>query len=194
MIIEPIACDPREFGLGESSGYRTPGLHMSDIYNDLYQRLEPKRYDKSKPLDPLRLELGLNFETLLEEGLKTRLKGERPGEFVTEEGIIYSPDLIIFNRSVRLGEIKLTWMSSREVPRERTNGFPPKFSKYFCQMMAYCHHLGTREARLFALFVNGDYTVHAPEFLAWDIEFTQRELDENWAMLLNHARHQKMLV
>lgn len=194
MIITPIKCDPAEFGLGVSSGHRTAGLHISEIYNDLFQKLEPKRYDKSRPMDPLRLEMGLLFESILEEGLKAKFQGgKRPGELVTEEGIIYSPDLIIFDRSVRLGEIKLTWMSSREVPRTVENGLPSKFDKYICQMKAYCYHLDTRDARLIALFVNGDYTVHAPELLGWDLEFSQRELDENWRMLLNHARHTKML-
>lgn len=119
--------------IGVSTAPRTVGLHMSEIYNDLYQDLEPKRYIKGSKPDVLRMEAGLAFEDMLEEGLKRRLAGsERPGEFTTEEGILYTPDLIIFNGETRLGEIKLTWMSSKEVPRELANGFPPKFDKYFC--------------------------------------------------------------
>lgn len=200
MIIEPVKVDFEALGLGISRGHRTPGLHMSDIYNNLFQELEPKRYQKGSAPDALRMELGLNFEDLLEEGLRSRLtvgNAERPGEFTTEEGIIYSPDLIVFNGSTKLGEIKLTWMSSREVPRERTDGgFPPKFDKYFVQMKAYCHNLDLDEARLFAFFVCGNWdrtTGNKPEFLAWDIHFTQRELKENWQMLLNHARHARLL-
>lgn len=178
--------------LGKSHAYRSPGLHMSDIYNDLFQSLEPKRYRKGTPMDPLRLEAGLALEEMLEEGLRRRLIGERPGELVTEEGIIYSPDLLIFNGATRLGEIKLTWMWSKEVPRIEGNSFPPKFDKYVCQMKAYCYHLDTPYARLIVFFVNGkgDST---PELLAWDIEFTRRELEENWQMLMNHARSRRML-
>lgn len=183
--------------MGVSNGPRSPGLHMSSIYDDLYQDLEPKRYIKGSKPDVLRMEAGLAFEDLLEEGIKRRLCADRPGEFTTEEGIIFTPDLIIFDGASaggRLGEIKLTWMSSKEVPRETANGFPPKFDKYFTQMKAYCYHLELGTARLLAFFVNGDYRPPKPELLAWDIEFTSRELEENWRMLVNHARHKRMLI
>jgi hypothetical protein len=167
---------------------------MSEIYNDLYQDLEPNRFKRGSVPDPLRLEAGLAFEDFLEAGLKDRLtKAQRPGEFVTEEGILFTPDLILYNGTNRLGEIKLTWMSTKEVPRVESNGFPPKFDKYFTQMMAYCYHLELEEARLIAFFVNGDYKPPQPELLAWDIKFTQRELRENWQMLLNHAYHKPYL-
>jgi hypothetical protein len=192
VIITPVAHGLEDL-LGKSTAYRSPGLHMSEIYNDLYQDLEPKRYVRGSAPDPLRLEAGLAFEEILEEGLKKRLAGERPGEFTTEEGIIFSPDLIIFNSEIRLGEIKLTWLSTKEVPREQSNSFPPKFDKYFTQMRAYCYHLKLDYARLLAFFVNGNYRPPKPELLAWDIEFTARELRENWQMLLNHARSKPYL-
>lgn len=199
MLITPIAVNPSDLGIGVSAGPRSAGLHMSDIYGSLYQGLEPDRYDKSRPMNPLLLELGLEFESILEQSLKSRLTGvgERCGEFTTEEGIIYSPDLIIFNGHTRLGEIKLTFMSSREMPVEVTDaGFPAKFDKWLVQMKAYCYNLELNYARLYALFVYGDYDRSKgpnPQFRAWDIEFTARELKENWQMLMNHARHARLL-
>lgn len=172
---------------------------MSQLYNSLYQELEPKRFTKGSMPDPLRLETGLALEEMLEEGLKRRLSTEedveRPGEFVTpNEGIIYTPDLIIYTSKERLGEIKLTWMSSREVPREATTrGFPPKFNKYFTQMKCYGHHLEMPLQRLIAFFVNGDYRPSRPELLAWDIEFTAREMRDEWLMVKNHGIHMGLL-
>ena len=197
MIVTPCAHGLEDIiGQNEPGYIRTPGLHMSTIYNDYYQYQDPKRYDKTKPMDVLRLEAGLSWERLLEEAIKDRIGAMgcgRPGELIGPEGIIYSPDLIIFNGSIRLGEIKLTWMSSREVPREKDYGFPPKFEKYLTQMKCYCYCLETPYARLIAFFVNGDYRPPTPELLAWDITFSPRELKEEWATMMNWARHRKML-
>jgi hypothetical protein len=194
---------PVKHGLEDLVGKNPPGyvrgvgLHMSEIYNDLYQDLEPKRYQRGTSPDMLRMEAGLALEAILEEGLKKRLCGERPGEFTDEDtGIIFSPDLVVFNGSTRVGEMKLTWLSSREMPRTPSNNLPPKFSKYTTQMMAYCRCLDTPYARLIGFFINGSYDRKrglAPELLAWDIEFTSRELDENWKMLINHAKRKGML-
>ena len=121
---------------------------------------------------------------------------ERPGEFTTPEGIIYTPDMLIFeDRGLRLGEIKLTWQSSREAPRAEATSFPAKMNKWLTQIKAYCYHLETRLARLYVFYVNGSYGQGGmnPELLSWDICFERRELEENWRMLLNHARHRGML-
>lgn len=191
--------------LGASKNPRSGGLHLSEIYNDLFARLEPKRYSTGGPINKVLLEAGVVFEELLERALVLRLQETigRPEEIVfedEEEGIIIkcSPDLFIIDEqgNFRIGEIKLTWKSSRDVPREAgENGFPPKFKKYFVQMMGYCYVAQTPYARLITLFVNGQYIPGPPEpeLLAWDIEFSTQELQENWAMLLNHARDRGLL-
>lgn len=192
MIITPCPHGLEDV-LGRSTAPRTPGLHISEIYGDLYRRLEPKRFTGGEP-DPLLLEAGLSFEHMLEEGLKARM-AVRPGEFVSPEGILMSPDLVMFNGGVKVGEIKLTWMSCREMPTERANYLPPRFSRWAMQIMAYCHVMDTREAKLIAFFVNGDYgKQRGPQLRAWDIEFTQRELDDNWAQLIQHAESMGRLV
>lgn len=180
-----------------NSGPRSGGLHMSAIYGDLYSDLEPDRYIRGSVPDPLRLEAGLAFESFLEEALKARLvNAQRPDELVFDEDgrapILYNPDLIIFNGCTRVGEIKLTWLSTKDVPRTKSNNFPPKFDKYFTQMMSYCYCLDTPYARLIMFAVNGNYKPQSPELLAWDVEFSKRELKENWSMLMNHARFKGM--
>ncbi len=204
MIVTPVSHGLEDF-IAQQPGYvRGKGLHMSQLYDALYQDLEPGRYTGGTP-DPLRLEVGLSLEAVLEEGFKKRFV-ERPGEFVEPEyGIIFSPDLIIFNSHVRVGEMKLTWLSTREVPREPSNSFPVKFAKYVTQMACYCHCLETPYARLIGFFINGDYawirrgsrmrqgSHPGPELLAWDIQFTARELKEEWDAVINHAKHAGIL-
>ena len=192
MKIVPVAHD---LELGVSSLPRTLGLHMSDIYGRLYEELEPKRFRRDTPMPLEKLEAGLTFETILEEGLARRLAGDqRPGEFITKEGIIYSPDLLLFNGETRLGEIKLTWMSSREMPQAAASRLPPKFDKWVTQMSSYCHNLETPYARLYSFFVNGNYEhPYEPELRAWDVEFSARDLKDNWRMMLNFAKQRRML-
>jgi hypothetical protein len=181
-----------------SEGYeRTPGLHMSSLYNSLYEELEPKRFAKSSKPDATRMELGTSFEEVLEPALSARLLGSRPGEFITTDGtdIIYTPDHLIFNgpegNKLVLGEFKCTWMSIR-------NGITDqRFAKWMTQMKLYCHHLETPYARLYTLFVNGDYSWRGPHggphVRAWDITFTKRELVDEWNLVLRHARRKGLL-
>lgn len=172
-----------------TEGYtRTSGLHMSDIYGALFKEIDPKRYDKRDkeglplPFDTARMELGTSFEEVLEPALAARLFGKRPGEFTTQEGIIYTPDYIFeIDGEFVLGEFKLTWMSTKGAP------FDKKFDKYMCQIKSYLYNLGLVKCRLYVFFVNGDYTDHSPQLLAWELTFTQRELDANWAMMRRFA-------
>jgi len=168
---------------------------MSDLYGELYKQLEPKRFDKRdkdgnpEPFDLTRMELGTSFEEVLEPVLAERLLGTRPGEFTTDEGVIYSPDYLFIDDDGEwvLGEFKLTWMSSRGAPHDA------KFNKWTCQMMAYCYHLNINTARLFAFFVNGDYAPPSPKLLAWEFKFTKKELVTNWNELVRIGRQKGLL-
>lgn len=204
--------------VGRSGGNRSPGLHMSDIYGDFYREYDPKKYDKGGPMNPRYMEIGLILEQGIEEGFKARhvaLEDDeewvRPDECVTDEGIYFSPDGIVYNHTsglVRLGELKCTWMSCKGCPvspsqalatglRSNWDGvslatFPPKFDKYFCQMMAYTYHLGLQDGRLIVFFVNGENRAQ-PTILAWDLHWNDIELYENWSLLLNHALSKGMV-
>lgn len=195
-----FAAEPRTIGR----------IHASDVYNDMYLRLQPEKYGQDIDVDTREAYMagGLVLERFLERGWKERFQPkqanetvERPGELIDEQtGIVYSPDLIIFNGVTRVGEMKLTWMSTTELPREEANGFPKKFNKYITQMAQACHSLETSHARLIAFFVNSSYSwtikgtkkpnpkAFKPEILAWDITFTKRELQDEWDRFIRHAR------
>lgn len=184
IIEEPI-------DLLKSDLVRSPGLHVSDIYNALYGELDPKRYGGTIS-NPMFLALGTAWEKHLEWLLIANgLDITRPEAFLTEDGIGFSPDLLINNGVLRVGEIKLTWKAASDDLTDI------KFSKYLCQMQAYCYHLETPYARLYATHVNGAekdrFGMPNPQIRTFDIEFTARELLENWQMLLGYAKRKKML-
>ncbi len=194
MQVTPVA-HGLEHLIGKS-GPRTGGLHASTLYGSLFEELEPKRFTGGTP-DPLRLEAGLAFETFLEDAIRERLGvgGGRPGELIGPHGILFNPDLLIYGDDVdlRVGEIKLTWLSMKEWPSQPTNGFPPKADKYLCQMMMYCEMLETPYSRLIGYFVNGTYKPMAPQMGAWDITFTKQEMQDNWNMVTNHGKQKGLL-
>lgn len=214
-----LPIDPTVLSIGESGTERAKGVHASDIYGSFFRHYDPKKYGKyssGKP-DPLLVEPGLVFETMLEEGLRRRLveQGsseniERPGEF-TWSGvwndkpitIHYNPDLFIFNGCFRIGEIKSTWkwssVSHEQIAAAQDGDqeaivaveavpLEPKFEKWTAQIMMYCKFLNTPYARLYAWFINANGRPPVPsQLLSWDLTFTQDELDFNLSLLLNHA-------
>lgn len=174
---------------------RGEGLHASDIYGSFFKQLNPKKY--SSDMDPLLQDIlfaiGLAWEQYLEKVLIAN--GElvaRPGELESPEGVKYSPDLLVVNGHDRIGEIKVTHMSSRDcVPGNE------KFEKYLCQVKAYCYWAGIPRARFYVLYLHGDWRRGEDgklmDFKMWDVDFTMRELKENHQMLMAHAENEGML-
>ena len=193
MKITPLAS---EINLYAEQAPRSEGTHISDIYNSLYQTLDPRRYRKDAPLDYTRMALGTAWEQYLERQLIAQgINADRPGELWSPDNFYYSPDLFMLTPQFRIGEIKLTTMESRDWPRKPANGLPPKFDKWLAQLMIYCSETQTPYATLFPYFVNGQgkRTQNKPEFLPIELEFSARELADNRAALLQHGRSKGLL-
>lgn len=180
-------------------------LHQSDIIKRFMQQLQPKRFKGGKFEMNARVETGILFESILEEALARKFATVRPGEIVSDEGIYMSPDGV--NPDLCCGEeYKATWMSSRAGVTDEYGMPLPKFLHWFIQMKGYARWLSIRRFLLRVLFVNGNYNRSGllkgtdtpdpdaqPHFKTFDIEFTDDEVDENWAMLVNFARQEGML-
>ena len=182
---------------------RGEGVHMSDLYNALYAELEPKRFGFKGPLPLEKFELGMAWEEMLEEGLKRRIilaeEVERPGEFHIDVGktrIFYNPDLLIFNGLTRTGEIKLSFMSVKGLPwklGETFTSFDPKINKWITQIKLYCKALGTRYARLYGFFPRDMCYGKNAQLLAWDLDFSQRELDDEWSWVMGFSKQRGLI-
>src|SRR5216683_6166125 len=82
---------------------RSTGVHMSDLYNSVYQELEPDRFKADAGPNVIKMALGLAWEQYLERLLQEQgVQAERPGEFVTDEGVAFSPDLLVVNGHPRV--------------------------------------------------------------------------------------------
>jgi hypothetical protein len=186
MIVIPITL---EIDWLKSDLVRSKGVHASDIYGDLYRKLEPRRYDYEDDGNPLLMALGTAWERHFEYLLRVNgIEVERPDEFLSPEGIAYSPDLIIFNGITRLGEIKYTSMSADEMPETETNSLPPKLDKYLTQMMLYAFWLGLNDGWLAILFNHQPWN---PQFRMFDLHWTDSELRDGHQMCMNHWQAMK---
>lgn len=184
---------PVDLGLDllKSDLVRSPGLHASTIFGDLFKELEPSRYDRNGPMNAVLMMLGSAFEDRFEKVLVWNgVAAERPEEFMSPEGIAYSPDLILFNGVTRLGEMKLTSMSLRDWPTEETYGLPPKADKYDCQMKLYAYWLNIFNGLLIVCSIAKPY---APELGVYELQWTRRELQENYDMCMSFARQRGLV-
>jgi hypothetical protein len=169
---------------------RSTGVHASDIYGDLYKHLEPKRYDFGDELpNPVLMALGTAWENHFEYLLqKAGYKTERPGEFFSPppESVAFSPDLLQFNGTTKLWELKLTSMSAKDLPIEPGNDLPPKFNKYLTQMKLYARWLDLHDGVLAVVLL---YKPWDPQFRMFNLQWNDRELIENEQMVMGHWRH-----
>jgi len=127
---------------------------------------------------------------LWEEAL-SRAFGEkaavRPDE-IELDGIIGSPDgvIVVYDYNdepidVILEEYKCTALSC-------TNTSPADIWTWMMQVKGYCKMLKTNGC-IFRVLHHMDIMWHPEKcYAVWEITFTQRELDENWEAILNHAK------
>lgn len=195
------AAYPLTLGYGDQTPeQRWPGLHVSDIYKRLLEQADPKRFAKAiTPDTEIRMELGILVERAIEREMRAKYATTRPGQIVSPEGVVMSPDGV---DPIRLAgeEYKATAMSSRPLPGCLTPytdeyGMPrDKFLHWFIQMKAYAKHLEVLTFVLAVLHLYGDYSrPFKPAIVVAEIQFTPDELEENWSMLIAFARREGML-
>lgn len=207
MIVEPRVITTEHLAVRHAANApneRTPGLHLSDVIKSIMCDLQPKRFDKSRPLDLMKFEFGFAFEAAMEFGLSLRHPGLlRPGE-IECDGILCSPDGVDIEVEPWRGyEYKFTKMKAPPADGPGTddpdcNGIrnDPRFFHWWCQIKCYAHAMALTDFSLVAGFINGDYREGpaSPEQIrAWDISFNPRDTSEAWAMVLQHARSKGML-
>jgi hypothetical protein len=202
LKVTPV--DLSDLDLSASELVRSPGLHASTIYNDLYKDINPERYTGDQSSLAVYGTLGTAWEERLQYLLiKSGLDVFRPGELRAKGGQwVLSPDGILCNGHDSIVEYKVAWASCSHAPKRRGDVFGPKFGKYMIQLQDGCNSIESSHARIYIYFVNGDYGFlrkggkgkpPLPQLLAWDIEFSARELKEAFDSMLNHAKHKRML-
>jgi hypothetical protein len=171
-----------------NDGSRSAGLHVSDVIRAVALQVGIlKGYDgPGFGQDRLCMALGIaweNWVSTLHPGILMH-----PGEYL-KDGLALSPDGISFDvgrDGVRnmVHEFKVTWKSMRRSVEEEW--------MWLCQIKSYCYVVDTNLAQLHVLWINGDYRdVNGPHYCIYDLEFSERELYENWEMIKKSKSHAK---
>lgn len=160
--------------------HRSPGTHLSEIVKYIITVLFPEKYGGGGPINPVRAQVGFLWEDMLSRefarqlGMK-QIEVEQDGIFLTLDG---------FNTAEwRTREAKTTKISAANPIRSS------RFWHWHIQTMAGCRAMETTECELVALHINGSYELGGGRFgeevaKAWLMQYTPREIEENWRMVL----------
>jgi hypothetical protein len=184
---------------------RKQGVHLSDITKRMvYER--DRKLNPESPIDAMVLERGFTWEVCLENALSARHKrpGFRPDQ-ILEDGVWMSPDWVNPDAEIQHEEWKCTKKSLRQVTER--GGFGQIGWTWIYNTQAYLRSLlrlklaKTLATRFRVWFMNGDYSFESKtsdyhllnDYWRFDVEFSKRELEENWRSIISHGQRYGIL-
>lgn len=183
------------FGSGIPRTIGKDVIHLTDVIKYI-QYLMGTGYKKGgtwQASQALTRDVGFLWERTLEMTYADRM-AERIGE-VTKDNIIGSPDGVGFDKTIyniagdliwqgtdelTLEEYKATWKSCKNSPTD--NWY------YMTQIKSYLKMVKLNTCVMHIVYLMGNYKGSGPQYRICRVEFTQAEIDENWRMILDHAR------
>ena len=185
MQVSEMVFDPAIIlGPADLQHVRSQSVHLSAIYRDLEAQFAKQRNDLTEEELNHYRSMGFLWEWTIERALAESLQDWacfRPGE-VELDGIVGSPDLVDFQLEMVV-DTKATWRSARKL-----DALEKYFWPWLVQLKGYAKMLKFRKGRLLVFCVNGYYKPPRPCIRCFNLEWTQREIDENWSMITTHAR------
>jgi len=157
---------------------RAEGIHLGEVISHVANRSGfGYRGDGFTDME-LTAEIGLLWERALSQIMRDKY-AVRPPQ-INVDGIWMSPDGIAPDPQgevpLVVEEYKATWKSVRTPPTDNFN--------YMAQVKSYCRAWDTRVAVMRIFHIMGDYKGSGPIYRVARIVFTQKELDDNWRMIL----------
>jgi hypothetical protein len=167
------------------------GVHLSDILNYIRKKQDARFAEALTESDFHRFKMGEGFEAgVMSRGLAINIRDHHecrwPGYTLTLNGVEMTTDAVCIGceKYPLVWEIKLTWFGTKK------ECDAPEFRTYHYQLMAYVYALQLEmQRRVMGRFVfgytNGDYMKERkPIIRAWDCLWSERELHDNWRMLM----------
>jgi hypothetical protein len=188
MIVRNIDYD---FDISQTtnSESRSSGLHLGQVVNRYRELVEGNKRRSDPDEDStkhLHFEKGFLWEDVFSSLWGNRMAGMVDSdrwvqqEFV-QDGIYMTPD-VVYPMDGFLDEYKATTRASYKF-----DALEEHFAPWLIQIKGYLRAAGMKRARLIVLFLCGDYRPPFPQVRAKELEFTNRELEENWDLVLRIA-------
>ena len=191
--------------------HRAKMLHVSEATRALDQIHHPAKYkqwarreysgrEKEQLQD--RTEIGWLWENLLQGGtrygFRDRMMKRRTRELALERGP--DPCLHLQDEYKRFG-IALTpdgvdtyeepwWIEEYKASRfsiRKWEQTAKEFWEWHARVKCYCKVVGTDRVRFFVYWICGDWMGSGPQCWRYDIIYTQREIDDQWAEVIQWA-------
>ena len=170
--------------LTTDSSRSTDKIHVTEIIADIEKTLG-KEY-KGDWDSQITREIGFLWEGVLSRAFGDSL-AIRPPE-VEVDGIVMSMDGVDLDNWT-IEEYKCTWSSTKKSP--------DMVWRWMSQTKAYCKGMGKQKkeggkypcVKFHILYLMGGYDGKGPKYKVYRVEFSELEIEENWAMIVNHARH-----
>jgi len=181
---------------------REPGIHVSDLIQFAQLKEDKKRcaFDRmpedTKKIFRAKFANGLLFETALSHSLATWFEPVRPKP-IQVDGIWCSPDGIIKNFTFMKRTFSPVVVFESKYSMKKAAFNEKSFHWWIVQIKAYCFAVNSTIGILASLHPMGDYLNHIyhiagkkhtiypnTKFKTWLLEFTEKEIYENWNLLL----------
>ena len=187
MKVSPYEIDwPEPYAIATDGKVQTrsQGLHLSTIIRHVSLKMGWAK--QSKINNKLPMHMGIAWENylfqLISAGMPEGHAFEPHPPELEEDGIYMSPDGIEIDSAGRIvvHEIKLTWKKpGKPIDSHWT---------WLTQVKSYCRAVGSTRGVLHQMYVTGDPFTTLPTHISTTLDFTQRELEENWSMILREAQ------
>lgn len=162
----------------EKQAQRSSGIHLSGVLR--YIAIRSKLVDWVKQVEeeelPLRMALGIAWEEFA-VSLYPEIRWQ-PGEVVDDDIFSSTDGLVFAGRKVStVEEFKLTWkkpMTGRDLMN---------YWLWMSQGKGYAYGWKTQVVNWHVLYINGDWKPPSPVYKRYLVEFSQKEIQDNWQMV-----------
>lgn len=169
----------------DDEGEREEGMHLGEVIKSLMERGGLGYKGKGFTDMELTAEIGLLWERVLGKVMAEKY-AMRPPQ-ICHDGIWMSPDGIgpdpLDEVPLVIEEYKAAWASTRRSPGDNFY--------YMTQVKSYCHALNTNVAVMRIFHIMGDYRGSGPLYRVARIKFSERELNQNWSMILKEKERMR---